>query len=89
MHRDAFENVLEPDLARLLGEDAERVRIPLDQHLSLIDVLAFLHLEARAVDDRVALAIASLGVLHHERTAPVHDDEIDRKSTRLNSSHRH
>ena len=39
-------------------------------------VLAFLHLEARAVDDRVALAVAALRVLHDERTAAVHDDEV-------------
>ena len=62
--RDPFEDVLEADLARLLGEDRERVRIPLDQDLALLDRLAFLHLEARAVDDRVALAVAALRVLH-------------------------
>ena len=46
--------------ARLLGEDRERVRIPLDQHLALLDRLAVLHLQARAVDDRIALAVAPL-----------------------------
>ncbi len=55
---------------------AEGVGIPLDQHLALLDVLAFLHLEARAVDDRVALAVAALGVLHDQRTAAVHDDQV-------------
>ena len=76
VHRDAFENVLEADLARLLGEDRERVRIPLDEHLALLDRLAFLHLEARAVDDRIALAVAPLRVLHDERSAAVHDDQV-------------
>src|SRR5207237_265246 len=60
VHRDAFEDVLEPDLSRLLGEDGEGVGIPFDQHLALIDVLPFLHLQPRAVDDWVALAIAPL-----------------------------
>ena len=76
VHRDAFENVLEADLARLLGEDRERVRIPFDQHLALLDRLAFLHLQPRAVDDRVALAVAPLHVLHDQRSAPVHDDQV-------------
>ena len=34
VHRDAFENVLEADLSGFLGEDRERVRIPLDQDLA-------------------------------------------------------
>ena len=76
VHRDAFEDVLEADLARLLGEDREGVRIPLDQHLALLDRLAFLHLEPRAVDDRVALAVAPLRVLHDERAAAVHDHQV-------------
>ena len=66
VHRDAFEDVLEADLARLLGEDREGVRIPLDQHLALLDLLPVLHLQPRAVDDRVALAVAPLRVLHDE-----------------------
>ena len=76
VHRDAFEDVLEANLPGFLGEDRERIRIPLDEHLALLDRLAFLHLQARAVDDRVALAIAALRVLHDERTAAVHDDEV-------------
>ena len=39
-------------------------------------VLAVAHLEARAVDDRVALAVAALRVLHDERTGAVHDDQL-------------
>src|SRR6266851_5721804 len=37
VHRDALEDVLEPDLARLLGEDRERVRIPLDYIILLLE----------------------------------------------------
>ena len=36
--RDAFEDVLEADLPGFLGEDRERVRIPLDEHLALLDL---------------------------------------------------
>src|SRR5262249_33115108 len=75
-HRDAFENVLEPDLSRFLGEDRERVRIPLDEHLSLLDVLVLLHLQPRAVDDRLALAMAPFRVLDDERPAAAHDDLV-------------
>src|SRR5262249_10890569 len=75
VHRDALENVLEADLARLLGEDRERVRIPLDQHLALLDLLPFLHLQPRAVDDRITLAVAPLLILHDERSAAVHHDQ--------------
>src|SRR5919198_14012 len=42
---NAFEDVLEADLARFLGEDRERVGIPFDQDLALLDSLAFLDLE--------------------------------------------
>ena len=46
------------------------------QHLALLDLLAVLHLQARAVDDRIALAVAALRVLHDERAAAVHDDQL-------------
>jgi hypothetical protein len=59
----------------VLGEDRERVGVPLDQHLAGFDGLAVGDLEARAVDHRVALAVAPLGVLHHQRSGPVHDDD--------------
>ena len=75
VHRDAFEDVLEADLTGFLCEDRERIRIPLDEDLCLLDLLAVLHLEPRAVHDRVALAVAPLRVLDHERPAAVHDDE--------------
>ena len=57
-----------------LGEDRERVRIPLDEDLALLDVLAVAHLEVRAVDDRVALADDALVVHDVDRAAAVHDD---------------
>ena len=62
--------------ARFLGEDRERVRIPLDQDLSDFDLLAIGHLEPRAVDNRVALAIAPLRVLHDNRAGAVHDHAL-------------
>src|SRR5260370_20352110 len=76
VHRDALEDVPEADLARLLGEDREGVRIPLDKDLTLLDRLALLHLEPCAVDDRVALAVAPLRVLDDERSTAVHDDQV-------------
>jgi hypothetical protein len=61
--RDVGDEVLVLHRARVLGEDREGVGIPLDQDGALLDVRPVAHLEARAVDDRVALAIAPLRVL--------------------------
>src|SRR5262249_25110027 len=72
---DLVDDVLEPDRAALLGEYRERVRIPLDQNLALLDVLAVAHLEARAVDDRVALAHHPLAVADVVRATAVQHDE--------------
>ena len=47
-----------------------------------LDRLAVVHLEARAVDDRVALAVAALVVLHHQRPGAVHDDQLARRPVR-------
>src|SRR5262249_24420165 len=74
--RDVGNEVLVFHAARILGEDRERVGIPLDEHGALLDHLAVAHLEARAVDDRIALAIATLGVLDDDRAGAVHDDEL-------------
>src|SRR5262245_21796052 len=52
--RDALEDVLETNLTCFLGQNREGVRIPLDQNLSLLDRLPFLHLEPRAVHNRIA-----------------------------------
>ena len=73
--RHLVDDVLEADRAAALGEDRERVRIPLDEDLALLDVLAVAHLEVRAVDDRVALADDALVVHDVDRAAAVHDDE--------------
>src|SRR4029079_16923626 len=56
----------------------ERVRIPLDENLPGLDRLGVAHLEARTVDDRVALAVAPLFVLDHQRSGAVHDDQLAR-----------
>jgi hypothetical protein len=37
--RSCLEDVLEAHLARLFGEDRERIRIPLDEHLTRLDLL--------------------------------------------------
>src|SRR5262245_19029779 len=78
-----FDDVLEADGARLLGEDRERVRIPLNERLTLLELLAVLHLHALAVDDRVAFAIAPLFVLDDERAVAVHDDQLAALFVRL------
>ena len=76
VHGLAVDDVVEADLSALFGEDGEGVRIPLDQELSLLDVLAVLDLELGAVDDGVALALAALLVLDDERARAVHDHEV-------------
>ena len=73
---DVGHEVLVLHRARILGEDREGVGIPLDEDRALLDVRAVAHLEARAVDDRVALAIAPLRVLDDDRPGAVHDDEL-------------
>ena len=76
VERDVGDEVLVLHRARVLGEDRERVRIPLDEDLARLDRLAVAHLEARAVDDRIALAVAALRVLDHQRSGAVHDDQL-------------
>src|SRR4051812_16555038 len=73
--RDVGDEVLVLHGARILGQDRERVRIPLDEDRALLDRVAVAHLEARTVDDRVALAVAALVVLHHDRPGAVHHDQ--------------
>jgi hypothetical protein len=62
--------------ARILGEDRERVRIPLDQDLARPDWSAVADLQAGAIDDGIPLAVATLVVLHDERPGPIHDDQL-------------
>ena len=76
LDRDAVDDVLELDLPRFLREDRERVGIPLDQDLAVLDGLTVLDLQARAVDHLVALAVAALVVLHHDEAGAVHDDHV-------------
>src|SRR5688572_2110665 len=76
LDRDAVDDVLELDLALLLREDRERVRIPFDQDLAVLDGLTVLDLEARAVDHLIALAVAALVVLHHDEAVAVHDNHV-------------
>ena len=76
VNRQPFDDVLEADGPGLLRENREGIRIPFDDRLSLLDLLAVAHLESRAIHDRIALAIAALLVGHDERAVPVHDDEL-------------
>ena len=69
------DDVLEADRAARLREDREGVRVPLDEDLGLLDLLAVLDLEVRAVDDRVPLADDALVVHDVDRPAAVHDDQ--------------
>jgi hypothetical protein len=54
--RHLVDDVLEADGAGRLGQNRERVRVPFDQDLALLDLLPVADLEVRAVDDAVALA---------------------------------
>ena len=75
MYGDTFSDVLELHDAGLLRDDREGVGVPFDQRLARLDLLPVGHPQMSAVDNRVAFAVASLRVLHHERTGPIHDDE--------------
>ena len=61
----AFDDVLELDLAAELRQHRRGERIPLDQRLAGVDLLAVADLEGRAVHERVALLLAPLVV--HDR----------------------
>ena len=63
-------------LALLLGEDGERVGVPLHEELALLDLGAVLDLELGAVDHGVPLALAALLVLDDEGARAVHDHEV-------------
>src|SRR6185437_13062718 len=58
------------------GQDGEGVRIPLDHHLSERDRIAVVDLHARAVHNRVALALAVLVVDHRNRALAVHYHQV-------------
>ena len=76
VERDVGDEVLVLHRAGVLGEDRGRCTDPTRRGSALLDRLAVAHLQARAVDDRVALAVASLVVLDHERAGAVHDDQL-------------
>ena len=87
----AFDDVLERDLAADLGENGRGERIPLDERLAGVDVLAVVHLQRRAVDERVTLLLAAAscrasaaspffglldrGVVHDQQLAVTVDDD--------------
>ena len=62
LHRDAFFDVLELHDARSFGDDRSGIRIPLGHELALFDRVAVLHEELGAVDDRVLLTFAAVGI---------------------------
>ena len=59
-HVLAFDDVHELDRAADLGEDRRGERVPLDQLRAGLDLVAVVDVQARAVDERVALALAAL-----------------------------
>src|SRR6185312_15394745 len=73
--RDTFLQVLELHGAGDLGEDGEGVRIPLAEQVAELDVLSVLNLELGAVDEGVALLLATLLVDDGERAGAVHDNQ--------------
>ena len=72
----SFDDVPEFDLTADLTEDGGGERIPLDQSLSRLDLLAFVDLQSRTVDDLIALLLATLVVDDDELTVTVDDDQI-------------
>ena len=71
-----FDDVAERDLAADLGQDRRGERIPLDELLAGNDLLAVGDLDRRAVDDRVALLLATLVVHDRDLAVAVDDDEV-------------
>src|SRR5207249_13686 len=75
-NRHTLDDVLILDPTRELREDRVRERIPLDQHGARLDPLVGLHLDLRAVDDRIALALAAAVVGHADLAVAVRRDQI-------------
>src|SRR4029078_12648846 len=73
-HGDAFDDVAELHDAGHLGQDRHRERIPLRQQLARLDAFAFTQVQARAVGEAVALALAARLVGDHDLAVAVHDD---------------
>ncbi len=76
VHRDAVDDVLELGDARFLGEDRERVRVPLEQDRADVDRRTVGDPQLGAVDHLVALAIATLRVLDHDAAGAVHHHHV-------------
>src|SRR5690606_8476337 len=75
-HRDAFHDVLEADDAAQVGEDRDRVGIPLRQDRALLHALAVLDLEARTGHDAVRLPLAAFVVDHDDLAVAVHHHQV-------------
>ena len=78
LQREPVDQVLEVDDAGHLGQDRERVRIPLEQDLVALHGSAVFHQHARAVDHRVAFLFTALIVHHRHDAVAVHRDQFAR-----------
>src|SRR4029077_15921500 len=75
-HRLAFDQVLEGDRARDLGEHRTGVGIPLGDALAALDVIALVDLHACAVLDTVHRALGAVLIDDRDRDIARHGDEI-------------
>ena len=75
MNRHPLDDVFKPHGSTLLSEHRERVGIPLHKNLIRFDLLSVFDQKMRAVDERVALAVSPVSILHHQGAAAIHDDE--------------
>ncbi len=71
-HRNAVDEVFELDRAGDVGEDRAGVRIPLGDALALLDRVAVIDQQARAVGHAVRGAFDALLVLDHDRHVAAH-----------------
>ena len=62
----AFDHILVADAASLLGDDRDRVRIPLDEHRARLDLVVVRHLEDRTSRDLELFELAALRVVAGE-----------------------
>src|SRR5260221_7908500 len=76
LHGDTLDDVMEPDLAGLLGKDRHIVRIPLDERVALLDVRAVLEGDDRADDDGVILQLATVVAQDGDRAVLVQNDVV-------------
>src|ERR1039457_3963937 len=76
LHGEAIHQILEVDGATDFGENRERVGIPFEQDLVVLDRSAVFHQDARAVIRRIAFLLAALIVDHRHDAVAVHGDEF-------------